>query len=106
MLSTVFGGMFDIVATPDLANDYWLLVAFRRMAVESFLKSTLGQAHLTSMNWLRVELFARLVELGYDTHPLSSEGPTEGSDHDDTRDPQHPEHSESFEGSKFAANNW
>lgn len=58
---------------PDMTKDYWLIVAFRRLVVESFIRESLGHAHLACINWLRLELLARLVELGFDTHPLSSE---------------------------------
>lgn len=72
VLSVVFGGVWD-VPIADTSKDYWLLVAFRRFALEFYIKESIGHSHLVAMNWLRLDLLARMVECGHDVRSLSSE---------------------------------
>lgn len=66
----LFGSVWS--ASPgDMAKDWWLLTAFRRLVIDQFIERCFGAPHQAAMQWLRMELYAKLVETGYDFVPLS-----------------------------------
>jgi hypothetical protein len=70
-LSIPFGSVLS-VPLENMAKDLWLLVAFRRLVMDCFIEQAFGVPHLEAINWLKLELYATLVETGYEITPLSN----------------------------------